>query len=79
VAVGQTFVIGNRSWSVVLEREPTDVQATSRFLCELTMAQRGRTVAARGRDAEIRRRAKEVERRADELQEPCARSQEPPY
>ena len=55
-AVGETLRIGNRSWQVVLERDPADVRATARFLCELTREQRARTRAAREQDATMRRR-----------------------
>ena len=55
-AVGDTLLIGNRSWQVVFERDPADGRATARFICELTREQRARAVAARERDAAVRRR-----------------------
>lgn len=55
-AVGDTLRIGNRSWEVVLERDPADFRAAAQFLCELTREQRGRALAAREQDAAMRRR-----------------------
>jgi hypothetical protein len=33
--------IAGQTWSVTLEREPADIAATERFLCELMTPQRG--------------------------------------
>jgi hypothetical protein len=56
VAVGDTLVIANRRWDVVLERKAGDIRATAQFLCELTREQRGRTIAAQSQDEAMKRR-----------------------
>jgi len=61
-SIGEVLQIGYDEWQVVLEREPSDVQATAAFLCELTKEQRARAEKMRAEDAERRER---IDRRAE--------------
>ena len=59
VTVGERVSISGDEWSVVVEREPEDIRATARFLCELTKQQRERDRKVRDADAARRRRLAE--------------------
>lgn len=65
IAVGDRLLMNNRMWEVVLERRPVDLQATARFLCELTTEQRGRALAAKEKDAEMRERIASLRKRME--------------
>ena len=57
--------IAGETWSVTLEREPADIAATARFLCELTTSQRERAQEMQALDREMRERMSELQDRIE--------------
>jgi hypothetical protein len=62
---GETVDIAGDRWSVVLERDPVDVRATARFLCELTVSQRERAKRMRAFNREIQERLAKLQGRME--------------
>lgn len=53
--------IAGETWSVTLEREPADIAATARFLCELTTSQGERAQRMQALDRDLRERISAVQ------------------
>jgi hypothetical protein len=60
VALGTILEIDYADWTVVLERDPEDIRAIARYLCELAKEQRSRAVKMRADDAERRQRLEQT-------------------
>ena len=56
--------IAGETWSVTVEREPSDIAAT-RFLCELATSQRGPAQQVQALDRDMRERRSDVQDRID--------------
>lgn len=61
-----TVEIAGENWMVTLEREPANIAATARFLCELTTSQRERAQRMQAFDRDMRKRIAALRDRIDD-------------
>jgi hypothetical protein len=61
-----TVEIAGENWMVTLEREPANIAATARFLCELTTSQCERAQRMQAFDRDMRKRIAALRDRIDD-------------